>query len=257
MTLVKTPIPYEIPLSCLLSIYKLPALNSLDQIDNYTEKHEFGFNIYKLNGNKGEFSVNFPGKIVNHFNPLFFHQGKSRYRNSVNIGAKRWPSDKIYWLPSDNNIVQQFYCHKEECGYHTNLTANLKIHEHTCKVETTVNAKAKGPYSSIIFKICLKTLSKQVSYGISKHLIRDLISDDILPEELQDFTIDHFVTYDIEVIQDKSEQNLLSPISIGLASTFTAESYFERASSSPHDGALMVNEFMNHLVDMYTSYKAM
>ena len=74
MTLIKTLIPYEIPLNCLLSIYKLPPLNSLEQIDNYSEKYEFGFNIYKMNGNKGEFSAYFPGKMINYVHKLFVTQ---------------------------------------------------------------------------------------------------------------------------------------------------------------------------------------
>ena len=58
-------IPYEIPLTCLLSIYKLPQLHSMspDDLDDYSEANQFGFNIYRLNGNKAELSTNFPGKI--------------------------------------------------------------------------------------------------------------------------------------------------------------------------------------------------
>ena len=64
-TLVKSPIPYEIPLNCLLSIYNLPQLDSINMIDEYTEANNFGINIYKLSGNKAELSANFPGKKCN------------------------------------------------------------------------------------------------------------------------------------------------------------------------------------------------
>ena len=87
-------------------------------------------------------------------------------------------------------------------------------------------------------------------------MIAQLIEDGILSEEMREFTIDDFLTFDIEVIQRKVDgQQLLSPISIGVGSTFTPEMYFERDSSSPGDGDVMVAEFMDYLVDTYSAYK--
>ena len=88
-------------------------------------------------------------------------------------------------------------------------------------------------------------------------MIRELISGEILSEDLANFTIDNFVTFDIEVIQKKTEDNVLCPISIGVASTFASDKYFERATSSPSDGDQMVSDFMDYLVQIYESYKAM
>ena len=64
-SLIKSLTPYEIPLNSLLSLYKLPQIGlpwNEDDLEAYSEQHQFGFNIYRLMGNKAEFSVNFPGK---------------------------------------------------------------------------------------------------------------------------------------------------------------------------------------------------
>ena len=65
LSLIKSLTPYEIPLNCLLSLYKLPPIGlrwSAEELEDYSELHQFGFNIYRLMGNKAEFSPNFPGK---------------------------------------------------------------------------------------------------------------------------------------------------------------------------------------------------
>ena len=86
-------------------------------------------------------------------------------------------------------------------------------------------------------------------------MLTGLIENDILSEELREFTVDNFLTYDIEVIQkDVNGEKLLSPISIGVGSTFSSEMYFERKTSSPADGDVMVSEFMNYLEDIYSKY---
>ena len=61
-SLIKSLTPYEIPINCLLSLYKLPPVQSIEDLEEYSELHQFGFNIYRLMGNKAEFSPNFPGK---------------------------------------------------------------------------------------------------------------------------------------------------------------------------------------------------
>ena len=81
-------------------------------------------------------------------------KGKSRFENSVSIGARQWPTDKIYWLPSAKNITMKYYCSQKDCGYKSNRSNNVKIHEETCKVETSINAKPgylTETYNSIIF----------------------------------------------------------------------------------------------------------
>ena len=67
-SLVKSLTPYEIPLNCLLSLYKLPRINTPwndEDIENYSDENQFGFNIYRLLGNKAELSVDFPGEYRN------------------------------------------------------------------------------------------------------------------------------------------------------------------------------------------------
>ena len=67
MKLVKSIVPFEIPLNCLLSLYRLPMIQSPwneDDLDDYSERENFGFNIFKLVGNKAELSPNFPGKLI-------------------------------------------------------------------------------------------------------------------------------------------------------------------------------------------------
>ena len=76
-------------------------------------------------------------------------KGKSRFENSVTIGARQWPTNKIYWLPSAKNITMKYYCSQKDCGYKSNRSNNVKIHEETCKVETSINAKPGYPMGNI------------------------------------------------------------------------------------------------------------
>ena len=62
LSVIKSLTPYEIPINCLLSLYKLPPIQSIEDLEEYSELHQFGFNIYRLMGNKAELSPNFPGK---------------------------------------------------------------------------------------------------------------------------------------------------------------------------------------------------
>ena len=88
-------------------------------------------------------------------------------------------------------------------------------------------------------------------------MISKLIDEEILSEDLREFTIDNLVTFDIEVIQkDVNEEKLLSPISIGVGSTFAPEMYFERNSSAAADGDLMISQFMDYLEDLHSEYLA-
>ena len=85
----------------------------------------------------------------------------------------------------------------------------------------------------------------------------DLIENKNLSEEFRDFTIDQFLTFDIEVVQKNvSGEQLLTPISIGVGSTFDKDQYFERKSSLPKDGDLLVTEFMNYLEQAYYIYRS-
>ena len=157
----------------------------------------------------------------------------------MNIGAKQWPSDKIYWLPNHQNLPKQLTCTKNEsCFYQPTRNDNMKAHEETCKVETTV-------------------IADQQPYGKPSNFIDDLIKADILSEDMKNFSIDHFCVYDIEVVQKSiGDEERLVPISIAVSSTFTEDRYFERKSSSPEDGDKLVSDFMNYLVEIYELYKA-
>jgi len=85
----------------------------------------------------------------------------------------------------------------------------------------------------------------------------ELIQKKNLSEEFRDFTIDNFLTFDIEVVQkNDSAEKLLTPISIGVGSTFDKDQYFERKSSLPKDGDLVVFEFMNYLAKAYYIYRS-
>ena len=58
------PQPYEIPLPCLISMLNLPTLQTpwtAESLEQYSELHEIGFNIYHLKNNKATVSPNFPG----------------------------------------------------------------------------------------------------------------------------------------------------------------------------------------------------
>ena len=135
-------------------------------------------------------------------------------------------------------MLKKVTCSKNEfCFYQSTESANVRIHEENCKVETQVTGK-------------------QIPYGKPYNMIEDLIENEILSEEMRNFTIDHFTVFDIETCQivvDNEER--LIPISIAVASTFTEDRYFERESSSPEDGDKMVSNFMNYLVEINELYK--
>ena len=62
----KGPMPYPIPLTCLCSIYKFPKLQKSwtpDILEDYSERYEIGFNIFKLDNNRAKQSVDVPGLI--------------------------------------------------------------------------------------------------------------------------------------------------------------------------------------------------
>ena len=55
-----------------------------DDLDDYSEKESFGFNIFKLVGNKAELSPNFPGKSI--FKMLFYYNDDTmvqRYHDTL------------------------------------------------------------------------------------------------------------------------------------------------------------------------------
>ena len=96
---------------------------------------------------------------------------------------------------------------------------------------------------------------KQTTYGFKYNMMDDLIQAKTLPESFLDFTIDHFLTFDIEVVQkERNGDILLSPISIGVGSTFDDDKYFERQTSESHDGYQMVSCFMEYLESAYYIY---
>ena len=169
----------------------------------------------------------------------FLIQGQSEFEKSVNLGAKTWPSNKIYWLPNHQNILTKHICDENEaCNYKTTESANLKIHKETCNVETTVTGL-------------------QQPYGKPIDMIDELIRNDILSEEMRDFSIDQFCVYDIEVVQsDIDGETRLIPISIAVSSTFTEDHYFERKTMQPEDGDKMISSFMDYLTEIYEIYKA-
>ena len=121
--------------------------------------------------------------------------------------------------------------------YQPTRNDNMKTHEETCKVETTV-------------------IADQQPYGKPSNFVDDLIKDGILSDEMRNFSIDHFCVYDIEVVQKSiGDEERLVPISIAVSSTFTEDRYFERKSSSPEDGDKLVSEFMNYLVSISELYR--
>ena len=108
-----------------------------------------------------------------------------------------------------------------------------------------------------IFVLTFFIYLKQISYGKPKYLMDELIKKKNLPEKFRDFKVDQFLTFDIEVVQKNgSEEQLLTPISIGVGSTFDKDQYFERKSSLPKDGDLLVTEFMNYLEQAYYIYRS-
>jgi len=68
--------------------------------------------------------------------------GKSRFKNSIDIGSTHWPSkNKIFWLPSIANYLKDHECKNDKCGYTSERKGNVSQHEETCSSETLVFAK--------------------------------------------------------------------------------------------------------------------
>ena len=58
------PMPYEIPLSCLISLLNFPKLQTpwtAETLEEYSELHQIGFNIHRLKNKRASLSPNFPG----------------------------------------------------------------------------------------------------------------------------------------------------------------------------------------------------
>ena len=64
---IKSTSPFEIPLNSLLSLFSMPPITESwtpESIDQYSEENNFGFNVFKLSGNKAELSIHLPGKCL-------------------------------------------------------------------------------------------------------------------------------------------------------------------------------------------------
>ena len=155
---------------------------------------------------------------------------------------KDWPiqstDSQISWLPSPNLIEKLFYCNKfpGKCSYQCKEARDLERHMATCKIHTVIKPV-------------------QAYYGQQRHFLSDLIANNILSEELQNYQVKDIVTFDIEtVVRELDDGNDLIPISIACASTLAPIQYFERESSEPVAGLKMISDFMDYLDHLQSLY---
>ena len=216
----KTPKPFEIPLSCLVSMLDYPELQipwTAGSLEDYSEFHKIGFNIYKLINNKAKLTTGFPGLIFVDRQVTNFENfsGKSRFKKSIDIGTSHWPiKNKIFWLPTITNYLKDYGCKNDSCGYTSERKGNVTLHEETCTSVTIVSAKERIILLTVMYFVNnilnffwvntnLLSFKKQKLYGKPKHFMDELIEKKNLPKEFRDFTIDNFLTYDIEVVQKR------------------------------------------------------
>ena len=86
-----------------------------------------------------------------------------------------------------------------------------------------------------------------------------MVDDGYLSAEFTPEESFKFVCYDTETLETKNEMNssnLLKLISIGVNNNLNnSEKYFQRISSADSDGQILVDAFMDHLLELYQLYE--
>ena len=166
----------------------------------------------------------------------------SRNKVTVNIAVQDWPIQsidaQISWLPSTNLIEKLFYCDKfpGKCTYQCTEARDLQRHMSRCRIDAVIKPI-------------------QTYYGQQRHFLSDLIENNILSEELENYQVKEIVTFDIEtVVRELDDGNDLIPISIAVASTLAPIQYFERESSEPEAGLKLISDFLDYLDHLQSLY---
>ena len=105
----------------------------------------------------------------------------------------------------------------------------------------------------------------KVFFGLQDDIFNKMIDDGRLPESLRDFRQKYQAVYDIETLETSpkdidasSPDAILNPVSIGCATNVPGvdDKWFCVRSSEPGEIQIMVDEFMNHLVDVAKAYES-
>ena len=104
----------------------------------------------------------------------------------------------------------------------------------------------------------------KVSYGLDDDRFNDLIGRGLLPESLRGFRQTYQAVYDIETLEDKSEEvdpacpdAVLRPVSIGCSVNLpdVEDKWFCVNSSEPGEVQKMISAFLDHLAFLAAEYQ--
>lgn len=212
MNKIESRHPIEISnLNALCNLLQVPEIADIE-ID-YFER----FNIYKSKIVKNKQGQD---KLVG----TRHHSVPGLTITNHNLAVDQWPPVKIYWLPSENLIQNEYFCSTEKCGYSSDRPDNLKTHEINC---TGIQ----------------QIITQQVPYGLIKNPIakfKNLYNINLENES-------HWAVFDIETFTNGS---CLVPVSIAVASTIEKPAYFQRLNDHPQSGFQLVVQFVKYLLKL-------
>ena len=112
--------------------------------------------------------------------------------NSVPGKCNKWETklkigvldDKFFWLPSNNLIMNQLYCSKDNCLVSNHFPFSKQKHESFCSNEQKVH-------------------TKQVSYGNQCDELDSIIKQNYLPKSFANYRAKNFAVFDIECLENK------------------------------------------------------
>ena len=169
-------------------------------------------------------------------------------------------NDNFYWLPSENLILNQLYCDRDDCLMSFHFNALVNRHKHICS-----NLQ--------------KIKTKQKVYGDSREELELLIELGYLPSSFKTFRLTNMAVFDIECLESKvytavpdfgntilanqvacsigrwtyhiDNFNVIKPF-IGVASNIgdCEEKVFVRKSSAAEHGQEMVDNFLDYLLGL-------
>ena len=105
--------------------------------------------------------------------------------------------DKWFWMPPTFVITERYKCDKfpGKCTYWTYDQRNLNRHKESCVAET-------------------KVISDQISYGVTKNMMQELVEQGLLPQTLRNYRHTWLATFDIETLEKKMSKDLTSKLKL-------------------------------------------
>ena len=111
----------------------------------------------------------------------------TKWETKLRIGVLH---EQYFWIPSDNLIMNQLYCSKENCIVSNHFPSLQERHEAICSNEQKVH-------------------TKQISYGDNSEELDLIIKHNYLPKSFHSYRAKNFAVFDIECLENKL--NTVSP----------------------------------------------